>query len=192
MKYFGVLLIAMSFFSCFNRMPTAKIKNNEGLCDIDLVITDITKLDDGAIRIVAHNLLKNKEVYISLLIRNVWDEKPVENAPISFYWGTGKIERSNAAYQTFVNELAELYSLQKPVAIGTDDIGIGLVGLANDPRKMDKEDVSMKAFFNTDTGNEDLYAELFINVNLAKRVLQLHEKDSEYRASLIKALSGER
>jgi len=182
----------LSIFSCSKNIPEAKVENNEGFCDIDFIITKTEKLDNGSIRIVANNLLEKKEVYISLIINDTWREKPIENTNGSFYWGTGVLETSHDGFQKFVNILSELYSIEKPTSIKKEDIQIGLVGLANDPKRMSSEYTRMKAFFNPDTENEDIYAELFINVNIVRKVLQFHEKDSDYRTSLLKALSGEK
>ena len=182
----------LSLFSCSTGIPKAKVTNNEGFCDIDFVITKIETLSNGSHRITANNLLENNEVYISIIINNKWDEKPIENANGSFYWGTGTLETGNAGYKVFVNTLAKFYSLKEPENIRNENINIGIVGLANDPQKMNTNDTRMKAFFNPDSNNEEIYAELFINVNMAKKVLQFHEKDSDYRVSLLRALSGEK
>jgi hypothetical protein len=40
-----------------------------------------------------------------------------------------------------------------------------------------------------DSGPEDRYAELFINVDAKKRVLEFHEKDEDYRKPLLLALT---
>jgi hypothetical protein len=45
----------------------------------------------------------------------------------------------------------------------------------------------MKFFF--DSGPENRYAEVFINVDPNRRVLEFHEKDLEYRKPLLLALT---
>jgi hypothetical protein len=49
--------------------------------------------------------------------------------------------------------------------------------------------VTMMKFFFFDSGPENRYAEVFINVDPNRRVLEFHEKDPEYRKPLLLALT---
>ena len=46
----------------------------------------------------------------------------------------------------------------------------------------------MKIFF-SDSGPEDKYAEIYINIDTKRGVLQFYEKDPDYRVPLLRALS---
>lgn len=52
-----------------------------------------------------------------------------------------------------------------------------------------KDYVRFKVFFNDQAG-EDEYAELFTNIDLENRRLELHEKDSDYRNNVVHAFTG--
>ena len=45
----------------------------------------------------------------------------------------------------------------------------------------------MKFFFNPD-GEEALYSEVFINIDLSEKRLEFNEKDNDYRAPLLRSL----
>lgn len=52
-----------------------------------------------------------------------------------------------------------------------------------------REHYKFKMFFQDD--NEDLYCEIFCNIDLAGNVIELHEKDEEYRENIIKNFMGQ-
>jgi len=49
--------------------------------------------------------------------------------------------------------------------------------------------VKIKVFYESD--DMERYAELFTNIDLRHRVLQINEKDEEYRKPVVRALSAE-
>src|SRR6266511_2895263 len=59
------------------------------------------------------------------------------------------------------------------------------ISLEGDPRDLAKGPVKIKRFFESD--NQDDYAELFTNIELAAHRLEVHEKDEEYRSPVIRA-----
>jgi hypothetical protein len=67
-------------------------------------------------------------------------------------------------------------------------VDASVVGLEGDPAHVLDRVTRMKFFF-FDSGPEDRYAEVFINVDANKRVLEFHEKDEDYRKPLLLALT---
>lgn len=59
--------------------------------------------------------------------------------------------------------------------------------LHGDPRNMKQEKVKFKFFF--DNHNEqNLYCEFYINISVQNNVLELKEKETEYRENIARAL----
>jgi len=69
------------------------------------------------------------------------------------------------------------------MAIETLFTGISLEG---DPRDLTSGRVGIKLFF--ESGEQVDYAELYTNIELAARRLEVHEKDEAYRLPVVKAL----
>ena len=67
------------------------------------------------------------------------------------------------------------------------EVEVAAVGLNSDPTQVLKTPTKMKFFFE-ESEPEDLYAEVFTNIDVRGKRLQFHEKDPEYRESLVKAL----
>ena len=62
-----------------------------------------------------------------------------------------------------------------------------MVGLASNPEQLEVSPCRMKFFFNPD-GEEELYSEVFINIDLSEKRLEFNEKDNAYRAPLLRSL----
>jgi hypothetical protein len=86
---------------------------------------------------------------------------------------------------------APLHCTADPDTAGTvvATLGFTAISLGGEPADLGKGPAKIKLFFESDA--EDRYAELYTNVDLASGVLQIHEKDPEYRSALIHALRPE-
>lgn len=114
--------------------------------------------------------------------------KPTENSDITFYWGNANIISVGAESDAFINQVAKLYGVNGAVKKFKNKIPAQVVGLANDPRKMDSMPIKMKFFLSPDA-DESLYSEIFINIDLKKKVLEFNEKDPEYRLPLVRSIA---
>jgi hypothetical protein len=63
------------------------------------------------------------------------------------------------------------------------------IALKGNPANLRHEQVKFKVFFNPN-GGESRYAELYTNLDLPKKTLELFEKDTGYRVQVVKALAG--
>ena len=84
--------------------------------------------------------------------------------------------------------ISKLY--EKPIKTKFSDKKIVFVALSLNEEKANLENGSFrfKIFFNEEDG---LYSEFYLNTDLINGTVELREKDEEYRASIIKVLSGE-
>ncbi|HEX9578038.1 MAG TPA: hypothetical protein VF993_09810 [Myxococcales bacterium] len=81
--------------------------------------------------------------------------------------------------------LDELYGTKlKPRAMAKTIIFSG-ISLGGDPRDLAKGPLHMKLFY--EAAGDD-YAELFTNIDIASRRLEIHEKDEAYRSAVVRAL----
>lgn len=197
-RAFDGILDSFKYFPKYSRKPTddgksefendAKVSKEEGFVDIDLHIVSHTANKDGSFLIKVANKLEGSEVGFKILLDNKWKPKKIANSKSSFFWGTGKFISTGKPTENFVEVLATLYGISVP-DFSMNQVNIEIVGLANDPRKLATRDTKMKIFLNSN--NQELYSEVFINVNLAENTLEFHEKDEEYRQPLIRSLCGE-
>jgi hypothetical protein len=93
------------------------------------------------------------------------------------------------ASDSFLHIMDKLYGTAlhpKSMRAETKFTGISLRGK---PDELEKEPVRIKVFYESD--DEQRYAELFTNIDVQHRVLQINEKDEEYRKPVVRALSAE-
>jgi hypothetical protein len=102
--------------------------------------------------------------------------------------GSARIRSIGAASDSFVALLARQYKLPAPAMTMVPTVDASVVGLEGDPAHVLSGMTKMKFFF-FDSGPEDRYAELFINVDAKNHLLEFHEKDSDYRKPLLLALT---
>jgi hypothetical protein len=63
--------------------------------------------------------------------------------------------------------------------------------LKGSPDKVLTEEVAMKVFFGSSADAETPYGELYLNINVPRGLVQLHEKDPEYRKAVLQGLRGD-
>jgi hypothetical protein len=173
--------------SCFEE---AIVRGDDGFVDIDFYISAYDLREDGSILVSVRNQLTNLHVEFSILFDCEWESKDIPDSNVPFYWGNATFVNVGENSENFLKGLANLYGI--PVYPCTSrKISARVVGLGNDPKEMATKDTNMKFFFNSDSEDDGLYSEVFVNVNISKRWLQFHEKDAEYREPLIRSLCGE-
>lgn len=163
----------------------------EGWFDLDLTITSVS--DEGDyITIVGMGLFRGTDVGLKVAFRK--GMKPgFPNAEVdrTAFARDGIVYSSiGDASDRFLRAMAALYGVPRPA--GKFAPRVGVTAFALEPHSFDltKNGANFKVFFNDGDGQENEYAELFTNVDIAGKRLELHEKDPEYRANVVRALTA--
>ena len=183
----GIVLMFWNIFAFAGEYPKATIAQEEGFVDISLSISKYEKLENGNKRILVRNLLNDQKISFILELSPNWIVKLIENTDSSFYWGSAEIFSVGAESDAFINQIKKLYGIHDAKKKFKKRIPAQVVGLANDPEKIEFMPVKMKFFFNSDAG-ESLYSEVFINIDLKNKILEFNEKDPEYRLPLVRSI----
>ena len=64
------------------------------------------------------------------------------------------------------------------------------ISLEGNPEMVKNSPARLKLFFGWEEGSETPYGELFLNLDLPNRILELNEKDPEYRSAILAALGA--
>lgn len=184
----GTLLMVWSIFGGAKDYPDAALGNEDGFVDLSLSISKFEKQKNGVARLLIQNTLGGKKVGFVVELQPTWKAQKIENADAYFYWGNAEIASTGEDSNAFLNTLTKLYGLPSQNAIFLARVKVQVVGLANDPARIEQEPIKMKFFLNPD-GPDEFYSEVFVNVDLKQKVLEFNEKDPEYRGALVKSLS---
>lgn len=180
--------MVLNIFSSASEYPLASLDKEEGFIDISLSISKHEKLPDGSRRVVIKNKLNKHKISFLLELLPEWKINPTENTDVTFYWGNANIRSIGAESDAFINQVAKLYGIEGSAKQFRKNIPAQVVGLANDPTKMDSMPIKMKFFFSPDE-DETLYSEVFINIDLKNKTLEFNEKDPEYRLPLVRSIT---
>jgi hypothetical protein len=176
--------------SIFGRASAAarevKLVGEDGWVDLDLPLTEF-KDRSNVYRLVAKGLLDGTSVGLRVEIDGHWNPKPTEHDAVTFYWGSVTLRSMGLESDALAMALSRLYGLPHAELRMLPEIRTEAVGLASDPRLIESEPVKMKLFFHSE--NEERYAEVFLNIDRRAQIVELHEKDPEYRKNLVRALT---
>lgn len=184
----GVIFMVWSIFSSASEYPKARFGEEEGFVDISLSIAKYEKTQSGSRRFLIKNSLNDKKISFAVELLPAWDAKAIENTESHFYWGRANLMSVGTESDAFITVLTELYGRKPENLKFKDTIPVQVVGLANNPEDVELAPVKMKFFLNPDA-EEDLYSEIFINIDLKNKRLEFNEKDPEYRAPLVRSIA---
>ena len=170
---------------------TSRIDVEEGWKDIFLKIIEDKRTDTSHIYI-AKGLYKEEVVGLQIEISSkinagfIGDEIDNKNG---FVLKGVSFKSIGKESDELVNALAELYEFSMKKSFTKQTISATVFSLNEKKVNLAKNDYyKLKLFFEED--NEDLYSELYLNINTETKEIELHEKDEEYRVPIIKVLTN--
>lgn len=193
--FIGALLL----FSCTNRQkdaqkpipPLSEINSNTSgpdFMDITLVMSNDQKTDSSHIY-SAQGLHNGVQVGFIIEIKSNIPAGISGNDDISqsgFSQNAVSFRSSGKESDDFIKALAELYKIPFPDHFTNKPMSFTVFSLNDKIADLDKNGkYKLKVFMDDD----DIYGEIFLNIDTDKRLIELNEKDIEYRPAIIRFLS---
>lgn len=167
--------------------PEVTSESEDGFHDLIFYIREHKKLSDGSQAIDGVGLYKGKTIGLQVVLGSTWKEGSIgKNVPLVTYQGFVKYRSTGSDSDSFLETLDGLYETKLSVHSMNAETSFTGISLKGDPRDLSKGPVKIKLFF--ESGKEQEYAELYTNIELNKRRLEVHEKDPEYRKAVVTAL----
>jgi hypothetical protein len=170
---------------------TAHIDPEEGWIDIFLNIVESIDSKESVL-LTCKGLYKGAVVGLQIDIRKGMDAGllPTDEINQSAFYRDGiRIISIGLESDYLIKAISELYQFptDKPFLKQIDDaMTFSLNSIGVDLTK--KQTYNFKMFFHEDS--EDLNCEIYCNIDLENNIVELHEKDVEYRENLIKTFSN--
>lgn len=146
------------------------LDDEEGFIDLVLPIHQVSKKFLGGYTIECRGIYNDKLVGLRFVVK-----KGVT------------IQSLGECSDTFIQTLASLYGVEVSNVKMKQQMKVKVASLRGELRDISRDIVKLKCFFHTD--DEDLYAELYINFDVNNNIVEIKEKDDEYRANIIKSFS---
>lgn len=170
---------------------TSRIDFEEGWKDVFLKIIEDKRTDSSHIYIVK-GLYKEEIVGLQIEISSninagfIGNEIDHKNG---FVLKGVSFKSIGKESDELVNALAELYEVPMKKSFTKQAISATVFSLNEEKVNLAKNGYyKLKLFFEED--NEDLYSELYLNINTETQEIELHEKDEQYRVPIIKILTN--
>jgi hypothetical protein len=164
-------------------------EEEKGFHDLSFYIQEQKELPDGTQIVRVAGTHKGDPLSIDVVLGADWKAGSLgKDVPIVTYQGVVLYRSNGLDSDAFIRVLDELYGTKvHPKSMGKE-IRFTAISLEGDPRKLGNGPVKIKLFF--ESREERDYAELFTNIDVTHRRLEVREKDPEYRLQVIKALQA--
>lgn len=155
--------------------------------DITFKINKIVQQKDGSNVLFVSEGNDNINTGFTIKLSSKWKESPFgQGVNLTVYSGTVIFESSGNESDLFVKKLDEVYNVKLNALKMKDQIFFEAVSLEGNPNNILKQPAKLKLFYIPK--KDDDYAEVFLNIDAESSVVELKEKDTEYRVPLVKAL----
>jgi hypothetical protein len=187
------LMILMGFIATFSgcsrkpepasALPEITSETEEGFVDLVFAITQSEVNSDGTASFLAQGLHRGETVGLKVLLRPPWKEGALGEG-ITTFQGRVNYESTGEESDRLVQILGELYqSPVRPRSMRKDVILFTGITLEGDPRALTSRPVKIKLFVESE--DENRYMELYTNIDVQGRRLEIREKDPDYRDAVM-------
>ncbi|MDR3008021.1 MAG: hypothetical protein LBV59_08825 [Sphingobacterium sp.] len=181
----------LNFLNGQSNLRQIDVSEDDDFVDLQLTITKYWKDDDEHHIVQAKGLWGRETVGLAIAFRpdmklgivdTEVDKQRFYREGINFY-SIGKLS------DNFTKALNSLFKIEGTSSKMHDTIGSTAFIVSGQPEYFDEEYIKAKVFF--DDGNEKHhYAEWYVNIDLKHNILELREKDPEYRKNIISILTN--
>jgi hypothetical protein len=194
MRRRAILAAALVFLACPARAADLQEiwkPSGEGWYDLTLSVDSVEQTADGYTAVTARGLHRRTVVGLKVSFKNGLKPGFAGGALDRAAFAEDGIVYSSIGPESdaLLAAMAGLYRVSAPAAKFAPRVGVVAIALQGNPSSLVSEPVKFKVFFNP-KADESRYAELYTNIDLRRKKLELFEKDEEYRANIVKALSG--
>jgi hypothetical protein len=168
-------------------IPEITSQAEEGFHDFVFAIRSSEKLSDGSRRIRAAGTAHGHPVEFDAILGSGWT-KGTLGPGMDTYKGNVEIRSVGMPSDELVKAMDSIYQTNLHPNSMKLAARFTAISLEGNPALPEKGPVKLKLFFESD--KEELYAELYLNIDWASSRVHLDEKDPDYRTAVIHALAG--
>lgn len=166
----------------------AVTRDDEGFDDFDLPVVQTVTVQTGVFRAVCRGTLADQTVGFAVTFLAPWKEASGTDVPMLF--GKAVLSRTGVESDAFVLALATLYGMAEDARPMLPEVDATAAALACDPLRIATDPCNFKLFFHRN--DSERAAELYLNINVHRRTLQLVERDARFRRNVVRALTERR
>ena len=159
---------------------------DEGFVDLVFTITESEINADGSASFHAQGLNEGEKVGLRVRLLPSWKDGTLGDDFTTFQ-GPVYFESTGEESDRLVQILGGLYqSSVRPQSMRKNEILFTGITLEGDPRALSSSPLKIKLFVESE--DEEKYAELYTNIDVQGRRLEIGEKDPDYRDPIMRAI----
>jgi hypothetical protein len=167
--------------------PEVTSETEEGFHDLLFLIDKHTVLPDGSQSIRVSGVHRGKRVALELVLGPSWRAGSLgKDIPLTTYQGYVMYRSVGPDSDLLLRMLDHLYGTKLNPLSMAKETRFTCLTLGGDPRKLANGRVDAKLFY--ESGAQGDYAEIFTNIDLGARRVEIREKDPDYRSPIVRAL----
>jgi hypothetical protein len=194
-----VLVSALSIASTeasqrFSRMQTEMFQlNDAGLTAITIGIASASEWQDAdsppSTKLEIRGVSRGEQVGFDLLVPKEWEALDQNGRPYGLWSSTVVLASVGPSSDRFVRSLAEHFGVPNLGRPFRDFVVADAIALNTDPSSLLSTPLSLKLIFLNEEGEP--IAEAYLHIDAKNGSARFEEKNSEYRAGIVTALSAE-
>ncbi|HUQ49275.1 MAG TPA: hypothetical protein VM056_01040 [Terriglobales bacterium] len=155
--------------------------------DLIFYIDEHKRLTDGSQAMLVSAFYEGRRVGFRLVLSREWRTGAIKDFP-EMRMGTVRYESVGEMSDRLIQILDKLYASRLGSQRMADRIEFTGISLAGNPLDWESGEAKIKLFYESEP-EEEKYAEIYTNIDLASRRLRFDEKDTDYRRPLMNALT---
>jgi hypothetical protein len=184
--FWAVLFSVASSLSA-GASPEIYAPSAEGSLDLVFFIEKHEVRKDGSQVLECLGQYKGEKVGFNVVLSEKWVGGSLGlNIPITPYLGKVTFQSRGAVTDSFVRALDSIYGTKLSPKVARESVAFEGVSLSGEPEHLSKGDVRIKLF---DSEKKDEAAEIYLNIEMSKKLIKLNEKDASYRLPLVKTFT---
>lgn len=169
-----------------DNLPDILSETEEGFADLVFRITTTDWTRDRWRRFVAKGTFRGQKVGLAVEVSPVWKPGTLGEG-IIVHTGALRYVSLGAESDALLAAWREVYGAA-PAPAGMAEVTLfDAMSLEGDPARLDLAPAKIKLF--SQSGSESEYAEVFTNIDVRARKVEIREKDGGYRPALLAAMT---
>lgn len=170
-------------------LPEITAGGEEEFHDLTFAVSGSEESPDGSRVLRVAGVRRGAGVGLIVVLGPRWEKKALEaNVSLITHRGTVAFRSAGTESDTLLRVLDEVYATGLRPGHMRAETSFAAISLSGDPSDLSRGESKIKLFFEAEA--EDRYAELFVDIDLGNRALEIREKDPEYRKAIIRALAA--
>ncbi|MBN2711162.1 MAG: hypothetical protein JXR97_01815 [Planctomycetes bacterium] len=169
-------------------LPEITSESEDGFVDLVFKVVDSNIQNDGNGWVEAYGVNEGRRVGLRVELIGPWKEGII-GADIQTFQGQIRYISVGEATDLLVQDMQKLYgSTIQADKMKSDGVLFTGITLGGNPAHTEIGSLKIKLFVESE--DEDRYAELYTNIDITGKRLEIREKDPDYRDPVIRALAG--